>query len=75
MRSDQGHTHDSPWWAVSRVGQEQRGLHQRCGDMSCLHVPVITSVLDSPRSIEAEFMKRNDKQVSWTSSENILSMP
>lgn len=52
MRSDQGHTHDSPWWAVSRVGQEQRGLHQWGGDMSCLHVPVITSVLDSPKVLK-----------------------
>lgn len=52
MCSDQGHTHDSPWWAVSRVGQEQRGLHQWGGDMSCLHVPVITSVLDSPKVLK-----------------------
>lgn len=47
--SEQGHAPDSPWWAVSRVGEEQRALHRWCGDMSCHHVPVITSVLGSPK--------------------------
>lgn len=50
--SEQGHTHDSPWWVVSRVGKEQRGLHRWCGAMSCHHVPFITSILDSPKVLK-----------------------